>query len=152
VQQVFISHSAQETAALGEQWAKELQPGWVVGFSGDLGTGKTQLIKGIARGLDFHGKVQSPTFALVNEYSGGRIPIFHLDLYRLETREQIIGAGLEEFFYRPKGVALIEWIERWLGENSEFISQTSGAKKFRLVKIEQLGETERRITYEDFGA
>ena len=88
----------------------------------------------------------------MNEYSGGRIPIFHLDLYRLETREQIIGAGLEEFFYRPKGVALIEWIERWLGENSEFVSQMAGAKKFRLVKIEQLGETERRITYEDFGA
>ena len=60
-------------------------------------------------------RVQSPTFALVNEYRGGRLPLFHLDLYRLATRDEIIAAGLEAYLDRPRGVAVVEWIERWLG-------------------------------------
>lgn len=145
-----ITRSAEETQALGEAWGREAQWGWVFGFSGDLGTGKTVLVKGIARGLGFGHKVQSPTFALINEYSGGRLPIFHIDLYRLETRKEIIGAGLEEYFYNPAGVAVVEWIERWLGQ--ETIPQAVAGTKFRMVKIEQLSENERRISYEDFGA
>jgi len=147
---VHISHSPEETQALGEQWGREAESGWVFGFSGDLGAGKTQLIKGIARGLGYAGKVQSPTFGLVNEYDGGRLPIFHLDLYRLESRQEIIGAGLEEFLYAPKGISVIEWIERWTGpENGK---PENVGPKFRRVKIEQLSETERRISYEDFGS
>lgn len=145
----FITHSAPETQALGESWARDARPGWVIGLSGDLGAGKTQLVKGFARGLGFTGKVQSPTFALINEYKA-RLPVFHIDLYRLETREQIIGAGLEEHLQKPNGVVLVEWIERWLPElqTLNFQPQTP----FRLVKIDQLSETERRVTYEDFGA
>jgi len=146
----FISHSPEETASLGEQWGREAQPGWVIGLSGDLGAGKTQLVKGLALGLGITGRIQSPTFALVNEYTGGRLPLAHLDLYRLETPEQIVGAGLEDYFNNPPGVAVIEWCERWPAfvPNSEF----SGSNpRVRLVRIEQTGETERGITYDDSG-
>ena len=85
----FISHSPAETEALGERWGRAAQRGLVIGLSGDLGAGKTQLVKGLARGLGIAARVHSPTFALVNEYGGGRLRLFHLDLYRLETREQI---------------------------------------------------------------
>jgi tRNA threonylcarbamoyladenosine biosynthesis protein TsaE len=88
-------------------------------------------------------RVHSPTFTLVNEYSGGRLPLFHLDLYRLETPEQICGAGVEEFL-APNGVAVIEWAER--------IAETDWRKILRRrVIIEVTGEAERRIVYEDSG-
>lgn len=143
----IISHSPDETQAIGTSWAKELQHGWVLGLKGELGTGKTQLVKGFARALGYTGKVQSPTFALINEYPADT-PIYHIDLYRLDTRAQIIGAGLEHFFYRPNGIAVIEWIERWLDKDEEFTT----LKNFRFATIEQLNETHRRIIYEDFGA
>jgi tRNA threonylcarbamoyladenosine biosynthesis protein TsaE len=139
-----ISHSPAETEALGEMWGRTAKKGLVIALSGDLGAGKTQLVKGLARGLGFTGRVHSPTFTLVNVYTGGRIPLFHLDLYRLETKEQIFSAGLEEYL-QPEGVAVIEWAERM--SNDEFRSVN-----LRRVKIEILNETERRISYEDFGA
>src|SRR5437870_6809587 len=108
----FISRSPEETMALGEQWGRVATSGWVIGLTGDLGAGKTQLIKGIARGLGITAGVHSPTFALINIYEGGRLTLFHLDLYRLETRKQITSAGLEEYL-NPDGVAVIEWAERW---------------------------------------
>ena len=87
----FISHSPAETESLGERWGREAQRGLVVALSGDLGAGKTQLVRGFARGLGVTTRVHSPTFTLVNEYGGGRLKLFHLDLYRLETPEQIYG-------------------------------------------------------------
>jgi tRNA threonylcarbamoyladenosine biosynthesis protein TsaE len=140
-----ISHSPSETEALGEAWGRAAQSGLVLGLSGDLGAGKTRLVKGIARGLGITQRVHSPTFALVNIYTGGRLTLFHLDLYRLETREQILAAGLEEYV-TPNGVTVIEWAERWFGDEP---NKKSG---IRWVKIETLSETERRITYEDIGA
>src|SRR3954468_488751 len=101
-----ISHSPGETEALGEAWGRIAQSGQVLGLSGDLGAGKTQLVKGLARGLGISERVHSPTFALVNIYSGGRLALFHLDLYRLDTREQIAGAGLEDYL-QPAGVAVV---------------------------------------------
>ena len=92
----FISNSPGETEALGELWGSKAAPGWIFGLSGDLGTGKTQLVKGLARGLGISTRIQSPTFTLVHEYNEGRLPLAHLDLYRLETPEQIHGAGLED--------------------------------------------------------
>src|ERR1044072_7322108 len=114
----LISHAVSETEALGESWGRAAQKGLVIGLSGDLGAGKTQLVKGLARGLGITERVHSPTFTLVNVYSGGRLPLFHLDLYRLETREQILGAGLEEYL-RPNGIAVIEWAERWFEEGAK---------------------------------
>lgn len=141
-----ISHSAAETEALGEKWGREASLGLVIGLSGDLGTGKTQLTKGIARGLGVTDKILSPTFALVNEYRSGRLPMFHLDLYRLDTREQIVGAGLEEYLTKPNGITVVEWIERWV------VGDGPPAKnRLRRVQIKQLNETDREITYEDFG-
>src|SRR5678815_4437406 len=102
----FISHNPAATESLGESWGREAQPGLVIALSGDLGAGKTQLVKGFARGLGITSRVHSPTFTLVNSYSGGRLALFHLDLYRLDTREQILAAGLEEYL-KPAGVTVI---------------------------------------------
>jgi tRNA threonylcarbamoyladenosine biosynthesis protein TsaE len=149
----FISRSPEETLDVGERWGREMQRGWVIGLSGDLGAGKTQLVKGIARGLGSSALVHSPTFALLNEYGGGRVPLFHLDLYRLNNPDEVMSAGLEEYLIKPDGVTVVEWIERWLPEVQ---SQKSKVKSFagitRVVHIETLGETERCITYEDSGA
>lgn len=141
-----ISHSPAETEALGESWGRSAQPGLVIGLSGDLGAGKTQLVKGIARGLGIAGRVHSPTFMLVNVYPGGRLTLFHLDLYRLESREQILSAGIEEYL-RPGGVTVIEWAERLTDAGWEL---TAG--EIKKVKIEIIGETGRQISYEDSGA
>jgi tRNA threonylcarbamoyladenosine biosynthesis protein TsaE len=147
-----ISHSPAETEALGESWGRAAQSGLVIALSGDLGAGKTQLVKGLARGLGIATRVHSPTFTLVNIYTGGTLTLFHLDLYRLETREQILSAGIEEYL-NPAGVAVIEWAERLFGEvlNPKSNFQSFPAK-FRWAKIESVSETERQITYEDFGA
>jgi tRNA threonylcarbamoyladenosine biosynthesis protein TsaE len=149
----MISHSAAETESFGEQWGRAAQAGWVIGLSGDLGAGKTQFVKGLARGLGAVDRVHSPTFALLNEYASGRLPLFHLDLYRLDTREQIVGAGLEPYFYQPPGVTVVEWAERWFGKAPGCGTQDSCLPALsRFVRIETLGETDRRITYEDFVA
>jgi tRNA threonylcarbamoyladenosine biosynthesis protein TsaE len=140
-----ISHSPGETEELGEAWGRAARSGLVLGLCGDLGAGKTQLVKGLARGLGITQRVHSPTFTLVNIYTGGRLTLFHLDLYRLETREQILAAGLEEYL-TPDGVTVIEWAERWFGQDR------GKSPELRWVKIETLSETERRITYEDIGA
>ena len=169
----YISHSAAETAALGEQWGRAAESGLVIGLSGDLGAGKTQFVKGLARGLGIAERVHSPTFALVNIYSGGRLMLFHLDLYRLDTRQQIVAAGLEEYL-NPAGVTVIEWAERWMDTAQDPESKVPSAdsritdhgsriidyrppitglrQPFRRVQIEVLSETERRISYEDSGA
>ena len=144
-----ISNSLEETLALGETWGRAAVSGQVIALAGDLGAGKTQLARGIARGLGISARVHSPTFTLVNEYPGGRLPLFHLDLYRLDTRDQIIATGLEEYF-QPAGVAVIEWAERWFGEGADLKSQISNLK-LRKVRLEIEGETSRRITYEDSG-
>ncbi len=146
----FTSHSPEETTALGEQWGRAAQPGWLIGLTGDLGAGKTQLVKGIARGLGVTARVQSPTFVLVHEYAGGRLPLFHLDLYRLDTPAQIVGAGLEEYFFKRDAVVVIEWMERWLNQSPTANRQSP--IRFRHVRFEQLSETGRRLTYEDSGA
>src|SRR5512142_1738555 len=109
-----ISHSPAETEHLGESWGRTATKGLVIALSGDLGAGKTQLVKGLARGLGVSARVHSPTFTLLNIYEGGRLPLFHLDLYRLETPAQILSASLEEYL-RPDGVTVIEWAERWEG-------------------------------------
>jgi len=158
-----ISHSPADTEALGEGWGRTVQSGLVIGLCGDLGAGKTELVKGLARGLGITTRVHSPSFSLVNIYSGGRLTLFHLDLYRLDRREQITAAGLEEYL-SPAGITAIEWAERWfdlvqsptlsthLSRRSQTKADHAFSKPLRWVQIETLGESERRITYEDFGA
>jgi len=143
----FISHSPAETEALGETWGRAAVSGLVIGLSGDLGAGKTQLTKGIARGLGIVARVHSPTFTLVNEYRGGRLPLFHVDLYRLDSPEQIASAGLEEYF-NPAGVSVVEWIDKVFAPGTK----TRLPARYRRVEIVSTGETTRRISYEDSGA
>lgn len=134
----FISHSPDETETFAAQFGRQLPAGSVVGLTGDLGAGKTQFVKGLARGLGATERVHSPTFALVNIYRSGRLPVYHLDLYRLETAQQILSAGLDEFF-APDGISVIEWVERWPGPRPA---------NYRSVQLEVLGENERRIVYD----
>jgi tRNA threonylcarbamoyladenosine biosynthesis protein TsaE len=142
----LISHSPEETQAIGEAWGRVAQRGWIIGLSGDLGAGKTQLVKGLALGLGVSARVHSPTFTLLNQYDGGRLPLYHIDLYRLETTGQILGAGLEPYLFDPDGVTVVEWAERWPWE------MRNESAVVRLAKLEVISETERRITYEDSGA
>lgn len=109
-----ISHSPEETESLASQWSARAQPGLVIGLCGELGAGKTQWARGFARGLGFKGRVHSPTFALLNAYEGGRLPVYHLDLYRLESPAAVATAGLEEYLPSRDGITLVEWMERWL--------------------------------------
>ena len=137
----FISHSPEETESLGESWGRTAQHGLVIALSGELGAGKTQLVKGLARGLGITARVHSPTFTLVNEYAGGRLKLFHLDLYRLESPGHVLSAGLEEFL-QPDGVAVIEWAERIYDLRFTIYD-------LKKVQIEIVSEAERRIVYDD---
>jgi tRNA threonylcarbamoyladenosine biosynthesis protein TsaE len=141
----FISHSPAQTESLGETFGRAAERGLVIALSGDLGAGKTQFVKGLARGLGISARVHSPTFTLVNEYGGGRLKLFHLDLYRLETREQILSAGIEEFL-SPAGVSVIEWAEKLKAESGKQKAENKTIE----VRIEILNEMERRIIYYDF--
>jgi tRNA threonylcarbamoyladenosine biosynthesis protein TsaE len=141
----LISHSPAETEALGERFGRVAQSGWVLGLSGDLGAGKTQFVKGLARGLGIGARVHSPTFSLINVYEGGRLTLYHIDLYRLENTEQILAAGLQEYL-NPAGVTVIEWAERWF-PSSESRQELSG-----WVQMDPMGPSDRRISYDDPGA
>lgn len=106
--EAFETTSAAETEALGARIAARLQPGDVVVLSGELGTGKTTLVRGACRALGVTGPVTSPTFTIGQQYGGGRLPVAHLDLYRLQTLEGEDPALLEDYL-RPEGVAFVEW-------------------------------------------
>jgi tRNA threonylcarbamoyladenosine biosynthesis protein TsaE len=106
--EVIETNSAAETEALGARIAARLEPGDVVLLSGELGTGKTTLVRGACRALGVTGPVTSPTFTIGQRYGGGRLPVSHLDLYRLQTLEGEDPALLEDYL-RPEGVAFVEW-------------------------------------------
>ena len=146
-----VTNSPEETQRLGEAWGREAQPGWIIGLRGDLGAGKTQIVKGFAKGLGIETRVQSPTFGLVHEYSGGRLPLFHLDLYRLDNEDQIRRTGLEEYLYQKNGVTIIEWVDRWPQLLPAALHTTKQSHRYRYVSISQASESSRRIDYEDFG-
>jgi len=129
---IYFSNSAKETEKFGEKFADELKKGDIVGFSGELGSGKTTFIKGIVKKL-CNTFATSPSFVLINEYPG-RIPVFHFDLYRLEDENEIETTGWEE--YIGKGVILIEWVEK---------IKKILPNNLILVKIEILGDNKRKI-------
>ena len=106
----FITHSPEETRQLGARLAGVLTPGAVVAFTGDLGAGKTAFTSGLARGLGIEERVTSPTFTIVNEYEGGRLPLFHFDMYRLGSADELFDIGWEDYLARG-GVCAVEWTE-----------------------------------------
>lgn len=106
----FFSHSPAETEALAERLAERLSPGAVIAYEGGLGMGKTAFTRGLARGLGYSGHVTSPTFTIVNEYEGSRLPLFHFDMYRLGSAEDLFDIGWEDYLDRG-GVCAVEWSE-----------------------------------------
>lgn len=102
--------SVEETESLGAALALDLEAGTVVAFTGDLGAGKTAFVRGMARGLGIETRVTSPTFTIVNEYEGGRLPLFHFDMYRLSSSEELFDIGWDDFLLRG-GVLAVEWSE-----------------------------------------
>ncbi|WP_373728835.1 tRNA (adenosine(37)-N6)-threonylcarbamoyltransferase complex ATPase subunit type 1 TsaE [Bacteroides heparinolyticus] len=108
--QVYHSKQETQTEAIGAELAQTLTPGIVVAFTGDLGAGKTAFVRGMARGLGIDARVTSPTFTIVNEYEGGRLPLFHFDMYRLSSWEELFDIGWEDFLARG-GVCAVEWSE-----------------------------------------
>ena len=133
----FITHSPQETEALGVALGKALHAGAVVAYRGDLGAGKTAFTRGLARGLGYTEPVTSPTYTIVNEYLGGRLPLFHFDMYRLRSADDLWGIGWDDYLDR-NGVCAVEW--------SENVAEAMEDAVF--VTIEKTGEDSRRITIE----
>ena len=106
----FVSHNTQETEQFGEEVAKSLRGGDVLAFTGSLGMGKTAFTRGLARGLGCRGRVTSPTFTIVNEYDG-KTPLFHFDMYRLGSSDELFDIGWDDYLARG-GVCAVEWSER----------------------------------------
>ena len=132
-----ITNSPVETEAVGQALGKLLQPGTVIAYLGDLGAGKTAFTRGLARGLGAQEPVTSPTYTIVNEYLSGRIPLFHFDMYRLSSSDDLWDIGWEDYLERG-GVCAVEWSENVADAMENAIT----------VRIEKLGEDSRRITIE----
>src|SRR5712672_2731839 len=135
----FVTHSADETIALGCQLAGRLWPPKIVILTGDLGAGKTTIIKGIAEGLKVESQenVTSPTFTLVHEYRGPSVTLYHIDLYRVDSLRQLETLGLDDL-RDERGLILLEW-----GEKFERFRNEADAE----IRIERIGESDRKITF-----
>ena len=133
----FLTNSPAETEAVGAALGKILKPGTVIAYRGDLGAGKTAFTRGLARGLGSSEMVTSPTYTIVNEYLGGRMPLFHFDMYRLTSSDDLWDIGWEDYLDR-KGVCAVEWSENVEDAMEDAI----------FITIEKLGEDARRITIE----
>ena len=136
---MFISNSAGETIAAGREYGQKARKGDVFALIGDLGAGKTQFVKGFVAGLESSAEVTSPTFVLVHEYEGGRLPVYHFDFYRLDHSDAVLRLGFDDYVF-GEGVSLIEWADRypdlipkeakWFsfelkGENSRVITESA---------------------------
>ena len=110
----LLSHSPEDTEDIGARLAEQLEPGAVVAFTGDLGAGKTAFTRGLARGLGIPDRITSPTFTIVNEYEGGRLPLFHFDMYRLGSADELFDIGWEDYLARG-GICAVEWSENIAG-------------------------------------
>lgn len=132
---MFISNSAEETIAAGRKYGRTAAKGDVFALTGDLGAGKTQFVKGFVAGLESRAEVTSPTFVLVHEYEGGRLPVYHFDFYRLDNKEAVLRIGFDDYVF-GEGVSLIEWAERY----SDLIPQEA-----KWLSFELKGENSRVI-------
>ena len=135
----FVTHSREETEALGARLANALSEGRVVAFTGDLGAGKTAFVSGMARALGVEERVTSPTFTIVNEYEGGRLPLFHFDMYRLDSADELFHIGWEDYLARG-GVCAVEW--------SENVAEAIEDDAVRVSIVRGDGDNDRVITVE----
>lgn len=144
MRQVFETHTEEETIACGADLAARLSPGSIVAIAGDLGAGKTRLIKGICRGLGVRAHVSSPSFTIVNEYPAPRCSVYHFDFYRISSLREVIDIGFTEYL-DGDGVSLIEWADRV----KEFLPprrfdvrmEFGGDERTRIISVEEAGET-----------
>jgi tRNA threonylcarbamoyladenosine biosynthesis protein TsaE len=128
-----------ETIAAGREVGERAQAGNVFALVGDLGAGKTQFVKGIAAGIASPADVTSPTFTLVHEYEGGRVPLYHLDFYRLESQEAALRVGLDDYLFGA-GVSVIEWADRFpelLPPHAQWIALRIGAGDERIIEFQK---------------
>ncbi len=131
----FISNSPAETEAFGHEFAKQVRAGSVLALKGDLGTGKTQFVKGLVAGVSSSAEVTSPTFTLIHEYLGGCLPIYHFDFFRIEGRRAAARLGLDDYFFGD-GVSVIEWADKFaelIPEQAEWISFEMKSKTQRVI-------------------
>ena len=133
----YISHSPLETETIGAALGKVIPAGTVIAYRGDLGAGKTAFTRGLARGLGYQEPVTSPTYTVCNEYLGGRLPLFHFDMYRLRSAEDLWDIGWDDYLDRG-GICAVEWSE----------NVDEAMENAIYVTIEKLGEDSRRITVE----
>ena len=133
----YITNSPAQTEAVGAALGKNIKSGTVIAYRGDLGAGKTAFTRGLARGLGYAEPVTSPTYTIVNEYLGGRLPLFHFDMYRLKSSDDLWDIGWEDYLERG-GVCAVEW-----SENVEDAMENA-----IYVTIEKIGDEARRITIE----
>ena len=133
----FLTNSPEETEAIGKRLGEKLQPGAVIAYQGDLGAGKTAFTRGVALGLGAKEQVTSPTYTIVNEYLSGKYPLFHFDMYRLSSSDDLFDIGWEDYLDRG-GICAVEWSENVADAMEDAI----------VVTIEKLGEDARRITIE----
>ena len=133
----YITNSPSETEAVGTALARVLQPGTVIAYRGDLGAGKTAFTRGLARGLGVTERVTSPTYTIVNEYLGGRMPLFHFDMYRLGSEDELFDIGWDDYLERG-GVCAVEWSENVWGamEHAIVITITRLSEETRKIEIE----------------
>ena len=138
---MFISNSAAETVAEGRRYGADARKGKVIALIGDLGSGKTQFVKGFVAGVGSETEVTSPTFVLVHEYEGGRLPVYHFDFYRVEKAEEIVRLGFDDYVFGD-GVTLIEWADRYpdlVPKDATWISlETAGENVRRIKESERL--------------
>lgn len=137
----FISNCPAETEAIARQIAEDLVAGSVLALKGELGSGKTLFTQGLVGGLKTEATVTSPTFTIVHEYQGGRLPVYHFDFFRLENRESALRLGLEDYFFSD-GVSVIEWADRF----SDLIPDQA-----RWISFEIKSERQRIITLSHYG-
>jgi len=133
----IITHSPEETEAVGAALGRQLKPGTVIAYQGDLGAGKTAFTRGVACGLGAKESVTSPNYTIVNEYLSGKYPLFHFDMYRLASSDDLFDIGWEDYLDRG-GVCAVEWSENVADAMENAI----------VVTIEKLGEDSRKITLE----
>ena len=133
----FITNSPQETENLGAALGKILKPGTILAYRGDLGAGKTAFTRGLARGLGYKEPVTSPTYTIVNEYLGGRLPLFHFDMYRLSSSDDLWDIGWEDYLERG-GVCAVEWSENVddAMENAVYVTIHKTGEESRRIEIE----------------
>jgi len=132
----FISNSPTETEAIGRRLAEHISVGSILALKGDLGSGKTSFVKGLVAGLDSSASVTSPTFTILHEYRGGRLPVYHFDFFRVQDRQSVERLGLDDYFFGD-GLSVIEWADRF----PKFIPEQA-----RWILFETKSENQRAIT------